>query len=63
VTEFINKTDEERLEGKVGIDIKEQELQTAEKASKDQHLTGALIKNTASNLFDHSGSGGNLLSD
>jgi hypothetical protein len=60
VSTFIDNTDEKRIDGKVEIDIKGTEIQTAEKTSKNKHLTGTVIKNTAVNLFDHSGDGKSL---
>jgi len=45
------QTDDKRFEGK--IDAQEQNLQAAERASKNKHLAGTVIKNTAVNLFDH----------
>lgn len=55
VTAFTEKNDDKRLEGRVGVDRHETDLKTAERTSKDKHLTGAMLKNAAVNIFDHSG--------
>lgn len=63
VNSFMARTDDQRLAGTDKINTQEKALKTAQKASKDKHLTGTVIKNTASNLFDHSGEGKSLPAD
>ncbi|MBA3814836.1 MAG: conjugal transfer protein TraG N-terminal domain-containing protein, partial [Alphaproteobacteria bacterium] len=52
VTSFIEKTNDKRLEGKIGINIKEQELQNAVKASQSTTLGGTASKNLLRSGWD-----------